>query len=192
MLEARTQESLPPANDITEIAFAGRSNVGKSSFLNALAQRKGLARTSSTPGCTRGLILFELVTGNGTKLRFMDLPGYGFASRARDERVGWGAMIEQYLKERSALRAVAVLVDARRGPEEEEEQMLEFLSAVEVPWVLIATKLDKLAKHERSVALSAMKKKYDCPVVGVSATENLGRDEAMKTLLMVSGCDAEA
>ncbi len=98
-------------------------------------------------------------------------------------------MIERYLKERSTLHAVVVLVDARRGPQEEEEQMLEYLSALELPWMLVATKLDKLAKHERAVAMDAMKRKYDCPVVGVSATEGIGRDEALKTLLVVSGCD---
>ncbi len=192
VIEARTHSTLPADDGVPEVAFAGRSNVGKSSFLNALAQRKGLARTSSTPGRTRGLILFELEFADGKKLRVMDLPGYGFAVGDRDERLSWGKMIERYLRDRSSLRAVAIWVDARRGPEEYETQLLEFLRTMDVPWILLATKLDKLSKHERATTLAAMKSKFDCPVVGVSATEGIGRDEATRWLRTVTGCDSDS
>lgn len=157
-------ESLPPPT-LAEVAFAGRSNVGKSSLLNAMMQRKALARTSNTPGCTRQLNIFEIRAADGLSLRFVDLPGYGWARRSKKERSEWQAMIEGYLTKRASLRAIVLLVDVRRGVEEEEQQLVEFLGQprqvseprpLEV--ILVATKIDKLGAAARRPALDQVRK----------------------------------
>jgi GTP-binding protein len=182
-----------PAPAIAEVAFAGRSNVGKSSLLNATMQRKSLARTSNTPGCTRQINVFEVkaipqgVDGGADKaihLHFVDLPGYGYAKRAKTEKAGWGPMLEGYLQRRITLRAVAVLVDVRRGVEDDDVQLVEFLRAprpAESPRalevVLVATKIDKVPKNERKPALEALKKAAATQVIGFSAVTGEGREE---------------
>jgi GTP-binding protein len=152
-----------PAPTLLEVAFAGRSNVGKSSLLNAMMQRKSLARTSNTPGCTRQLNVFEVRCADGLAVHFVDLPGYGWARRSKAERGQWQDMIEGYLRRRVGLRAVVVLVDVRRGVEEEERELVEFLAeareargpALDV--VLVATKIDKLGAAGRKPALEAVR-----------------------------------
>ncbi len=177
-----------PESTLREVAFAGRSNVGKSTLLNALAQRRGLARTSATPGCTRGLVVFDLQFRSGARLRVVDLPGYGFAARARDERSSWGAMIEDYLRgERPALAAVVILVDARRGPEEEERQLVEYLSSVGVPFVFGATKVDKLSTHERTRALAQIERAVGARVFGLSGERGDGREPLLAALARLAG-----
>lgn len=151
---ARRPEELPPPTKL-EIAFVGRSNVGKSSLLNRLLNRKGLARTSSTPGCTRQINFFDVRSVAGLELMLVDLPGYGFASRSKSERKEWAELIEHYLLERSTLRAAAVLFDSRRGMEADDADALELITVhgranrkpPEV--VLIATKVDKLPARDR-------------------------------------------
>src|SRR5579871_5826548 len=154
---------LPPPT-LLEVAFAGRSNVGKSSLLNAVMQRRGLARTSGTPGCTRQLNIFEVRCTDGLSLRFVDLPGYGWARRSKSERAHWQGMIEGYLRRRTGLRAVVLLVDVRRGVEDEERQLVDFLrlpretsdrGPLEV--ILVATKVDKLGVAARKPALEAVR-----------------------------------
>ncbi len=135
---------------LPQVAFAGRSNVGKSSLLNALVGQTRLARVSGTPGRTRGIALFE-VEG---RFAFADLPGYGFARVSRGEREAWKALVEGYLDRCRRLRKVYVLVDVRRGPEEEERQLAEFLSARAVPYRWVGTKADKLGARERAAAVS--------------------------------------
>lgn len=127
-----------------QVAFAGRSNVGKSSLLNALTGQKHLARTSRTPGRTRGIVFFEIEG----RYAFADLPGYGFAKVSRDEREQWKTLIEEYFSSCRLLRKVYLLVDLRRGPEEEERMLAEFLSEVGVPYRWIGTKADKLKRSE--------------------------------------------
>ncbi|HEY6461791.1 MAG TPA: ribosome biogenesis GTP-binding protein YihA/YsxC [Polyangiaceae bacterium] len=175
--------SLPPPT-LVEVAFAGRSNVGKSSLLNAMMQRKGLARTSNTPGCTRQLNVYEVRCLDGLALRFVDLPGYGWAQRSKTERKEWQAMIEGYLQGRAGLRAVAILVDVRRGVEDEERQLVDFLGEprhVSDPKplepILVATKLDKLSTSARKPALAAFKEHARTKPIGFSAVTGDGREE---------------
>ena len=177
--------SLPPPT-LLEVAFAGRSNVGKSSLLNAMMQRRSLARTSSTPGCTRQLNVFELRCADGRALSFVDLPGYGWARRSKAERKQWQGMIEGYLRERVGLRAVVVLVDVRRGVEEEERQLLEFLAqpravggATHLHVILVATKVDKLAAAPRRRALDEVRqgaRDLGSEVIGFSSVTGEGRE----------------
>jgi GTP-binding protein len=153
LAEARDAASLPPIGP-PEIAIAGRSNVGKSTLLNRLAARKGLARTSRTPGRTRGIVLFELALGKGapvTTLRLADLPGYGYAKVSRTERDSWQPLIEGYTKSRPTLALFVVLVDARRGVEAEERQLYEWLGTENVPAQIVFTKVDKLSASERGL-----------------------------------------
>lgn len=139
-----------PAVRIPQVAFAGRSNVGKSSLLNALVGQSRLARVSNTPGRTRGIALFE-VEG---KFGFADLPGYGFAKVSRSEREAWKGLVEGYLEACAFLRRVYVLVDARRGPEEEERQLAAFLAVRAVPYRWVGTKGDKLSAREKVEAVA--------------------------------------
>lgn len=151
---AKRPEELPPPTKL-EIAFVGRSNVGKSSLLNKLLNRKGLARTSATPGCTRQINFFDIKSVAGLELMLVDLPGYGFASRSKGERKEWAELIEHYLLERSTLRAAAVLFDSRRGMEPDDADALELItehgrvSRKPPQVVLIATKVDKLPARDR-------------------------------------------
>ncbi|MGO9839260.1 MAG: ribosome biogenesis GTP-binding protein YihA/YsxC [Polyangiaceae bacterium] len=173
--------SLPPPT-LVEVAFAGRSNVGKSTLLNAMMARRGLARTSNTPGCTRQLNMFEVRCGDGLVLRFADLPGYGWAKRSKTERSQWQGMIEGYLKGRAGLRAVVVLVDVRRGVEDEERQLIDFLhqprdvsGRVEV--ILVATKVDKVGAAGRKPALEKVRKGAGAGLIGFSGVTGEGREE---------------
>jgi GTP-binding protein len=151
---ARRPEELPPPTKL-EIAFVGRSNVGKSSLLNKLLNRRGLARTSSTPGCTRQINFFDVKSVGGLELMLVDLPGYGYASRSKGEKKEWAALIEHYLLERSTLRAAAVLFDSRRGMEPDDADALELItqhgrvSRRPPEVVLVATKVDKLPARDR-------------------------------------------
>ena len=159
---AKAQVELPPPLQI-EIAFAGRSNVGKSSLLNKLMNRRNLARTSSTPGCTRQINFFSVRTAQGMNLSLVDLHGYGYAKRSKDERKLWAELIDGYLLERPTLRAVAVLVDVRRGLEPDDLGLLEMLEAgsgsgrTEIKPLIVATKLDKLRAGERAAAIAKIK-----------------------------------
>ncbi len=159
---AKSQAELPPPLQI-EIAFAGRSNVGKSSLLNKLMNRRNLARTSSTPGCTRQINFFSVRTSLGMHLSLVDLPGYGYAKRSKEERKLWAEMIDGYLLERPTLRAVALLVDVRRGLEPDDLDLLEMLatgsakSRGEPAILIVATKLDKIRAGERKAALFKIK-----------------------------------
>jgi GTP-binding protein len=178
--------SLPPPL-FAEIAFAGRSNVGKSSLINSLAQRSKLARTSSTPGCTRGLNLYRLTLRGGAQLDFVDLPGYGFAQRSKSERAGWGPMIEGFLERRAGLRGVILLVDVRRGLEDEEEQMLEYLAHIKQKALVVATKTDRLPVNKRKTAVLALAKQSGVKALPFSAHTGEGRDELWRALRGLSG-----
>jgi GTP-binding protein len=175
--------SLPPPTQV-EVAFAGRSNVGKSSLLNAVMQRKSLARVGGTPGVTRQLNVFEVRCDDGLSLSLVDLPGYGWARRSKVERTQWQTMIEGYLRGRAGLRAVVLLVDVRRGLEDEERQLIDFLREARLvsdprplEIILVATKLDKLSASARKPAIEALRKKAGVYAIGFSAVTGDGREE---------------
>jgi GTP-binding protein len=160
--EARDLAGLP-ADGPPEIAIAGRSNVGKSTLLNRLAGRRGLARTSKTPGRTRGLVMFALKLGRSAplaELRLIDLPGYGYAKVGRSERNSWQPLIEGYTRSRHSLSLFVILVDARRGLEDEERQLYEWLGTEHVPAQLVFTKVDKLSATERGLLKEQGRKSF--------------------------------
>lgn len=143
-------DTLPPGK-LPEVAFVGRSNVGKSSLLNALTGRKTLARVSQTPGATRQINFFDL----GKKLMLADLPGYGFAKVSKTEAAAWQEMIFAYLRGRIPLRRALVLIDARRGPKESDSQVLALLNQAAVSTLIVLTKLDEVPGHDRAAVLDA-------------------------------------
>ncbi len=170
----------PPA--FAEIAFAGRSNVGKSSLINSLARRLKLVRTSNTPGCTRGINVFRMSLRDAT-IDFVDLPGYGYARRSKAEKSGWGPLIESFLRDRAGLRGVVLIVDVRRGLEPDDQQLLDFLDHLGRPAWIIATKTDKLPNSQRKTTLAKLAKTTGHKVFGYSSTSHDGRDALFSHLL---------
>ncbi|EOT43385.1 MULTISPECIES: ribosome biogenesis GTP-binding protein YihA/YsxC [Enterococcus] len=167
-----------PETDLPEIALAGRSNVGKSSFINTLIARKNLARTSSKPGKTQTLNFYLIEN----ILHFVDVPGYGYAKVSKTERAKWGQMIETYLTQREQLRAVVSLVDMRHEPSQEDIQMYQFLKYYDLPVIVVATKADKIPrgkwnKHESVIKKALDFDKSDTFIIFSSVTKE-GKDEA--------------
>ena len=146
-----------PEDDLPEIALAGRSNVGKSSFINTLLGRKNLARTSGKPGKTQQLNFYNI----DDKIRFVDVPGYGYAKVSKTERAKWGKMIEEYLTTRENLRVVVSLVDMRHEPSADDVQMYDFLKFYDIPVIIVATKADKIPRGKWNKHESMIKKKLD-------------------------------
>ncbi len=179
-----TNNDALPAPTFPEIAFAGRSNVGKSSLINAVLGRKRLVRTSSTPGATRAINVFRVELAEpDAVLDLVDLPGYGWAKRSKKERRSWGALIERFLETRVGLEAVVVIVDVRRGFEEDDLELLEFLAHVGKQPILVATKLDKLPASKRKPALAALGKAVGRRVLGFSAQTGEGAEALSRAIL---------
>jgi GTP-binding protein len=169
---------------LPEVAIAGRSNVGKSSIINCLVARRGLARTSATPGRTRQLNFFLV----NDAFVLVDLPGYGFAVGPESERRAWGPLVETYLAERPTLRGVLVVVDARRGVEDEEAELLAYLAALAKPATVIATKLDKVGRNAARATVAALRGELGAvPVVGFSARTGEGRRELWRVVSAWTG-----
>lgn len=181
-----------PAPTFAEVAFAGRSNVGKSSLINNLVRRKKLVRTSGAPGCTRAINIFRVrlrSNDDEAHLDLVDLPGYGYARRSKAERRSWGPLIEGFLSERPGLRGAVVIIDIRRGTQDDDLQLLEFLDSVGVTPILVATKLDKLPSSKRKPAVAALRRELDRPLIAYSSVTGDGRDALWKRILSVSSID---
>ena len=167
-----------PEYDFPEIGFAGRSNVGKSSLINTLIQRKGLVKTSSKPGCTQ-LINFFLVNGD---LSFVDLPGYGYAKVSKKIRAQWQPMVELYLSKRESLLGLVLLIDIRRDPGKEEFDLVKWLESHGMPYLIILTKADKLSKTKQAKRVSAICSQLNRQEQGVilfSAKTRQGRETVL-------------
>ena len=171
-----------PAHSLPEYAFAGRSNVGKSSLINTLLQRKHLARTSSEPGKTQ-TINFYLVN---EALFLVDLPGYGYARTSRETREKWGRMIERYLRTSEVLRTVFLLVDMRHAPTADDVSMIEWIRAAGLLPVVIMTKADKLSRNEQAKMKQVIRKTLSIRsgelLIPFSAVTRAGRDEILALL----------
>ncbi|MBQ6733607.1 MAG: YihA family ribosome biogenesis GTP-binding protein [Lachnospiraceae bacterium] len=176
-----------PMNLLPELAFAGRSNVGKSSLINVLMQRKSLARVSGKPGKTQTINFYRVAVSAGTEalsdasFYLVDLPGYGYAKRSKEEIAKWGPMIERYMKRTAQMRALFLLVDARLPAQESDLQMLDFARHIGKRVVVIATKSDKLSKNELAKQKGVLQKGLALEegeaLVFFSATAKTGREE---------------
>ncbi|ODV57320.1 ribosome biogenesis GTP-binding protein YihA/YsxC [Lysinibacillus fusiformis] len=171
-----------PEDGLPEFALAGRSNVGKSSFINRMIGRKALARISSKPGKTQTLNFYKIEE----QLFFVDVPGYGYAKVSKSEREAWGKMIERYFKGRQELKAVVQIIDLRHPPTADDRMMYDFLKHYNIPCIVIATKADKIPKgkwdkHKKIVKETLEMEKND-PLIVFSSESGLGFEEAWRTI----------
>lgn len=171
-----------PTEGYPEFALAGRSNVGKSSFINKMIGRKSLARTSSKPGKTQTLNFYKIEE----QLFFVDVPGYGYAQISKSERAKWGPMIETYITTREELRAVIQIVDLRHPPSADDCAMYDYLVHFDIPAIVIATKADKIPrgrwdKHKKIVR-ERLQMRVDDPLVVFSSEKGIGMDEVWKLI----------
>ncbi|HHV29068.1 MAG TPA: YihA family ribosome biogenesis GTP-binding protein [Clostridium sp.] len=172
-----------PKNDIPEVTFVGRSNVGKSSLINAMLNRKNLARVAATPGKTRLINFYNI----DDQLYFVDLPGYGFAKVSKSMKASWKDVIETYLSERKQLRKIFLLVDIRHSPTSDDILMHEWLKSMERSYVIVATKLDKVPrskiKERISDIRSTLKLEEHIKIIPFSSETKQGRDELWEEIL---------
>ena len=170
-----------PDSILPEVAFAGRSNVGKSSLLNALVRRKSFARVSRTPGRTREINFFRV--NNGFVL--VDLPGYGYARISKEQKAAWKPLMESYLRRTSQLRGIVLLLDIRREPSDDDRDMLDFLAEMEIPTLIALTKTDKLSKsaaRERAANIARDLALESEQVIPFSAHSGEGRAELLEAI----------
>ncbi len=172
-----------PDTELPEFALAGRSNVGKSSFINKMIARKSLARTSSKPGKTQTLNFYLI----NEMLHFVDVPGYGYAKVSKTEREAWGKMIEKYLTSRDQLRAVVLLVDVRHPPTKDDVMMYDFVKHYNLPVIIVATKADKIPKGKWDKHVKVVKETLNIDpndqVILFSSETGQGKEKAWGALL---------
>lgn len=174
--------------DYPEIAFAGRSNVGKSSLINTIVNRKKLVKTSSKPGLTQ-LINFFVINQDTS---FVDLPGYGYAKVSKKIRQTWGKMIETYLSSRENLLGLVLLIDIRRGPKKEEFELINWLKKTGIEIIIVFTKADKLSKPKQQKALAPSLKKLNLQkedIILFSAKSRLGKEQLLKRIEYIINYD---
>jgi GTP-binding protein len=170
-----------PESDLPEVVVVGRSNVGKSSFINALTNRKKLAYVGNTPGKTRLINFFDI---DGTWM-LVDVPGYGYAKLSKSQLLQLGQMMDEYFNERENLKAVVQLVDARHEPSNDDIDMVDFFKETKLPVIIAATKIDKVPKTKRESHMRAISKKLQIPmnrIYPISSTEKLGFDEVIQAI----------
>ena len=178
-----------PSDPLAQVAFSGRSNVGKSSLINSLLGRKSLARVSSAPGKTITINFYEI----DKKLYLVDLPGYGFAKRTLEEKKKWSALTDGYFTKNDNIDRLALvlqLIDSRIGPTKDDEMMLDYLRAAELPFAVVATKTDKLNATERKKNLAAIEAHpliSGAPVIPFSALKGEGKDELWRVIFKYTG-----
>jgi len=179
-IKSGTKVSHYPEHEVPEIAFAGRSNVGKSSLINTLLNRKKLVKTSSTPGRTQTLNFFLV---NET-LCFVDLPGYGYAKVPKSLKQSWGPMIQTYIRERKNLRGVVLILDVRRTPTEDDLQLFRTLGENQAPTLIVVTKIDKIPRSKRAESLKVIQKKLgmEAELTTFSARTREGRLEIWEAI----------
>jgi len=187
-IKSATKPKEYPPPILPEVAFVGRSNVGKSSLINVLAGRKSLVRTSSTPGRTQLINFFDI---NGV-LTLVDLPGYGYAKAPPELRKQWGPMIEVYLASRESLKAVVLILDIRRVPSDGDLDMLRWLETYNIPPVIVVTKCDKLSKNElakQKTIIAAAIKRDKGILLPFSALSREGRDAIWQKIAQLLGLE---
>lgn len=171
-----------PTTNMPEIAFAGKSNVGKSSLINSMVYRKAIARTSQNPGKTRTINFYNVEN----QLYFVDLPGYGYAKAPKTEIAKWGKMIENYLLKRETLKAIILLIDIRHEPGENDRMMYDWLKHYNYDIIIVATKADKLKRSQLQKHISMLRKAFnlakDDILIPFSSETKDGRDELWSTI----------
>ncbi len=183
-----TADGWRPETTLPEVAFAGRSNVGKSSLLNRLVRRKAFARVSRTPGRTREINFFEV---NG-QFVLVDLPGYGYAQVSKTRRAEWRPLIEGYLRASRNLRGVVQLLDVRRAPSDDDLQMLDFLGEIGTPTIVAVTKVDKLSPRAAAERVQELTESLELDadqVIAFSAHTGRGRDELATAIVQLVGSE---
>lgn len=182
IMTSAVSEKHYPKTSLPEIALAGRSNVGKSSFINRMIQRRNLVRTSSKPGKTQTLNFYKL----NDAFVFVDVPGYGYAKISKKEREKWGSMMEEYFQTRENLKVVVLITDIRHQPTEDDVQMYHYLKHFELPVVVIATKLDKIKKGQRASFIKRTERTLnidpDDHLIPFSAESGEGKDKSWAIL----------
>lgn len=167
-----------PSDKRPHVAFAGRSNVGKSSLLNRLVGRRKMAKVSNTPGKTRSLNFFLV----DDRYYFVDLPGYGYARVSKELRISWGRMIETYLNECRNLAGLVLLLDSRRDPTDEDYQLLEWLAARKIPALIAVTKTDKLSRSKAAQKVAAAERAFGASALPFSAVTGEGKKELIGSI----------
>ncbi len=184
-IKSATKMGQYPEHEFPEVAFAGRSNVGKSSLVNTLLNRNKLVKTSSTPGRTQTLNFFLV----NESLCFVDLPGYGYAKVPKSLKRSWGPMIQTYIRERRNLRGLVLILDIRRTPTEDDLQLFRSLAENGVPTLIVVTKMDKIPRGKREQAMDIIEKKIgaDVALTPFSARTREGRGEIWEAITELVG-----
>lgn len=180
-ITSATEKSQWPQTSLSEVVVVGRSNVGKSSFINALTNRKKLAYVGNTPGKTRLINFFKI----DDEWMLVDVPGYGYARMSKQQLEKLGAMMDEYFAQREQIKCIIQLVDARHDPTKDDIEMIEYFKEAHLPIIIVATKVDKVPKTKRIKALKNISQVLQIPlrsIYGISSTEKTGFDEVLSVI----------